>query len=312
MIVYYHNPDYLFGIHTSFLGEYKKTIETAILNPYIRCFQIYTSNRSFNKQKYDIDDIFEAKNILEKSGKKMFIHSSLLLNMCGSVDPNNLSAQKLEKYKELFCFDMDIGVVFGSGSVIHFGSCKDKDLGTILFVKNIKECLSMKTPEAKLFSKRLNISVDQFISKRLCILENSAGEGTKLGHKMQDIINILKSIDDSRVGLCLDTAHLFGYGEFDLRYHLKNFLDYINRENIIKYIKCFHFNDSKVDLGSKKDRHESLGHGMIFKDNLDVMNEFIEFFKNNKIYFIRESHNLCYEDDYEIILNYTKMCNKII
>jgi deoxyribonuclease-4 len=97
------------------------------------------------------------------------------------------------------------------------------------------------------------------------ILENTAGQGSNLGNRFEDLAYIIERIDDkSRIGVCLDTCHTLAAG-----YELKDKEGYDKTmdefEKIVgfKYLKAIHLNDSKFDTGSRKDRHHSIGKGVL-------------------------------------------------
>ncbi len=99
-------------------------------------------------------------------------------------------------------------------------------------------------------------------------LENTAGQGTCLGNRMEHLAAIFEGVKKpERLGVCLDTAHLFAAG-FDIR--TPKGWDAAIREvgSLIglKQILAFHLNDSKTDLGSRVDRHEHIGKGKIGKE----------------------------------------------
>lgn len=102
----------------------------------------------------------------------------------------------------------------------------------------------------------------------IIVVENMAGQGRVLCSKFEEIRDLIELVQDkSKIGVCLDTAHLFGSG-YDLRTLSsceKVFCDF-DRIVGFKYLKAMHLNDSKECLGSKKDRHESIGKGKIGLD----------------------------------------------
>ncbi|ADO82723.1 deoxyribonuclease IV [Ilyobacter polytropus] len=100
------------------------------------------------------------------------------------------------------------------------------------------------------------------------ILENTAGQGSNLGNRFEDLAYIIERIDDkSRIGVCLDTCHTLAAG-----YELKDKEGYDKTMNAFektvgfKYLKAIHLNDSKFDTGSRKDRHHSIGKGVLGMD----------------------------------------------
>ena len=96
-------------------------------------------------------------------------------------------------------------------------------------------------------------------------LENTAGQGTCLGSKMEHLAGIYEGVKKpERLGICLDTAHLFAAG-YDIRTR-KGWtkpLDKIEKLVGLKEILAFHLNDSKTALGSRVDRHAHIGQGQI-------------------------------------------------
>lgn len=100
------------------------------------------------------------------------------------------------------------------------------------------------------------------------VLENTAGDGKKVGYIFEDLRDIIENVYyKERVGVCLDTCHLFGAGydirtEDSFREVMENFKQIVG----MRYLKGLHLNDSKECLGSRKDRHECLGKGKIGLD----------------------------------------------
>jgi deoxyribonuclease-4 len=96
-------------------------------------------------------------------------------------------------------------------------------------------------------------------------LENTAGQGTCLGYKIEHLAAIFDGVQaPARLGLCLDTAHFFAAG-FDLRAPggWDAAIKRVGRLIGLTQILAFHLNDSKTDLGSRVDRHEHIGRGKI-------------------------------------------------
>jgi len=100
-------------------------------------------------------------------------------------------------------------------------------------------------------------------------LENTAGQGSCLGHRIEHLGEIFQRVrNPRRLGICLDTAHFFEAG-FDLRTQ-KGWNDAIGQvEKFVglDQILAFHLNDSKTDLGSRVDRHAGIGQGKIGKES---------------------------------------------
>ena len=95
------------------------------------------------------------------------------------------------------------------------------------------------------------------------VIENTAGQGSNVGNKLEEIRYIIDHVEDkSRVGVCIDTCHFYSAG-----YDIVNDYDgaFSALDHIIgrEYLKAIHLNDTKKPLGSRVDRHESIGLGLL-------------------------------------------------
>jgi deoxyribonuclease-4 len=114
--------------------------------------------------------------------------------------------------------------------------------------------------------RRLLAETDGF--ETVVCLETMAGTGTTLGHRFEHLAHLLEEgqagSQAGRLGVCLDTCHVFAAG-YDIRspeaYEetMAEFDEVVGLDQI----RCFHFNDSKYDLGERKDRHDHIGRGYI-------------------------------------------------
>jgi deoxyribonuclease-4 len=95
-------------------------------------------------------------------------------------------------------------------------------------------------------------------------LEITAGQGSSLGYKLEHLAEIISLVNaPKRLGVCLDTAHLFAAG-YDYRGRkYAGFRKQVQKTIGLSRIKVLHINDSKKDLGSRVDRHEHIGRGKI-------------------------------------------------
>lgn len=100
------------------------------------------------------------------------------------------------------------------------------------------------------------------------VIENTAGQGTNLGHTFEQIAHIIDKVEDkSRVGVCIDTAHALAAGyEIRTREGFDVTFDNFNKIVGIEYLKGMHINDSKKEVGTRVDRHDSLGKGVMSMD----------------------------------------------
>jgi deoxyribonuclease-4 len=97
------------------------------------------------------------------------------------------------------------------------------------------------------------------------VIENTAGQGSNLGYTLEHLAELIHLVhDQSRIGVCIDTCHAFTSG-YDLRtpegYHA--FFAQFERIVGYRFLKGMHLNDAKPDLGSRVDRHESIGKGKL-------------------------------------------------
>lgn len=116
----------------------------------------------------------------------------------------------------------------------------------------------------ELIAKEMNSLLERSSNIKL-VIENTAGQGSNLGYKFEHLAALIAmSKDPSRVGVCIDTCHLFasGYDIKDEQSYTKTMAEF---DKIVgfKYLSGMHINDSKGALGSRKDRHDSLGVGLI-------------------------------------------------
>ena len=115
-------------------------------------------------------------------------------------------------------------------------------------------------------ARQINIVLDRAGDNPTAIyLESTAGQGSSIGYRFEhprDIIDLVE--DKDRIGVCLDTCHVFAAG-YDMRTPetVRAMLRQFDRVVGLKWLRAFHFNDSKKDLGSRVDRHEHIGKGFI-------------------------------------------------
>ena len=96
------------------------------------------------------------------------------------------------------------------------------------------------------------------------LLENTAGSGTAIGSKLEELAEILKAFPDGKLGICFDTAHAWGAG-YDLSSasSTEQLLEQFDKLIGLKHLCALHLNDSRAACGSRIDRHEHIGQGAI-------------------------------------------------
>lgn len=113
-------------------------------------------------------------------------------------------------------------------------------------------------------AESINIALDK-TEGVTAVIENTAGQGTNLGHEFEQIAFIIDHVEDkSRVGYCIDTCHAFAAG-YDLSSTEACEATFRKIDSIVplSYLRGMHLNEAMRPLGSRIDRHERLGHGQI-------------------------------------------------
>lgn len=126
-----------------------------------------------------------------------------------------------------------------------------------------EECLAR-------IAESINMTLDKTTGV-MAVIENTAGQGSNLGYKFEQLAYIIDRVEDkSRVGVCLDTAHTLASG-YDLTSRMAIDETFREFEEIVgfQYLKGMHINDSKKELATRVDRHDSLGKGFM---GMDVFN----------------------------------------
>jgi deoxyribonuclease-4 len=125
-------------------------------------------------------------------------------------------------------------------------------------------------------------------AKKQFILENSAGEGTKLGRSWEELRHLYEGVDKNTVGLCIDTQHIFGAGVNKLQTH-EDVVQLFDKAQEVygKNPDVIHLNDSKIEYGGRGDRHEGLRRGHIWYNNTEGLKSLL---------------NYCYDQDIDVIL----------
>lgn len=237
------------GAHTSASGgSYHALYEGKEIGA--TTIQLFTSNqKQWHGRKIDFEEIDLWKKAREETGiEKIMSHDSYLINL-GSPDATLLQKSKTAFRAEIErCHLLDISYLnFHPGTATQ-GSpeeCLDTIAESLLEMEDL---------------------IHQ--GKTKIILETTAGQGKSVGHTFEQIAYILKKVHRKiPLGVCIDTCHIFAAG-YDIRteegwnHVLKQFDDTIGLE----HLSAFHLNDSQKELGSRVDRHASLGEGKIGMD----------------------------------------------
>jgi deoxyribonuclease-4 len=234
----------LIGVHVSIAGGIYNAVSEGNR---IGCeaIQVFTANqRTWNTKQPSKADVEKFIEEFKKSPlKKAVSHDSYLINLASINDESLLKSRNafLEEMERTDALKLN-GLVFHPGSFT--GGERQQGLETVADSLNY------------VFSK-----IKKFGSKLL--LENTAGSGSHTGGTFEEIAFILKKVKNKdRMGVCLDTAHMFESG-YDIKSNYKKVLDEFDRVIGLGRLECFHVNDSKTALESHADRHEHIGQGHI-------------------------------------------------
>ena len=111
-------------------------------------------------------------------------------------------------------------------------------------------------------AESINITLDR-TQGVTAVIENTAGQGSNMGFSFYQLAQIIDQVNDkSRVGICLDTCHTYSAG-YDIRDNCDAVWKEFDEVVGFKYLRGIHLNDTKKALGSRVDRHESLGLGLL-------------------------------------------------
>jgi deoxyribonuclease-4 len=235
------------GAHVSASGG----VENVPLNAHkigAKAFAVFTKNqrqwRSKPLSAQSIEAFVRNCADLGYTPDRILPHDSYLINL-GHPDADGLAKSREAFLDELQrCQQLGLKYLnFHPGS--HLGRIQET------------ECL-------RRIAESINWALDK--TRRVtAVIENTAGQGGHVGYRFEQLAEIMDGIDDrSRIGVCLDTCHSYAAG-----YDLKSPAGYaetigaFDRIVGLQYLKGMHLNDCKKGLGSRLDRHESIGRGTL-------------------------------------------------
>lgn len=238
---------YFIGAHVSASGG----VQNAPLNAAAigaNAFALFTKNqRRWQAKPLEEKNIQQFKQHCAEHGftaEQILPHDSYLINL-GHPD-----GEALEKSRQAFLDELQrceqLGLCYLN---FHPGS----------HLRQVSEEVCIQT-----IADSLNWALAQTESV-IAVIENTAGQGSNLGYSFEQLAAIIDGVEDkSRVGVCIDTCHMFAAG-YDIRTQASCAEIFAQFEQIVgfQYLKGMHFNDSKGALASNLDRHHSLGQGEI-------------------------------------------------
>jgi deoxyribonuclease-4 len=235
------------GIHTSIAGGYVNALESAHK---LGCnaLQIFSASpRMWAGGPSRIPEVeataFRARREALGLGP-LVIHANYLINL--AAQQPMLRTRSIQSFHDELVRGIALGADF---VVVHPGACSDckPDQAARLAVESVKQAAKNLPPT----------------SLRI-LLENTAGMGTALGARLEELGEMLNALHNLQVGACLDTAHLFAAG-YDIKSEagLASTLELIDSVIGLERVPVFHANDSKIPLAGRVDRHEHIGKGKI-------------------------------------------------
>jgi len=248
----------IFGAHESIAGGVSNAIERG---KKATCDTIQIFNKSNNQwrakklEEKELDKYFQA---IEETGVTVATsHTSYLINIASPNEELNQKSYYALKEEMERCELLKIpNLVIHPGS--HTGSGEETGLNKIADSIN------------KLFAE-----LDSHNQVNL-LLETTAGQGTNLGYTFEQLSYIIDKVEhNEKLGVCLDTCHIFAAGyplvePKDYKKTMEKFDEVIGLDRL----KIIHINDSKKEFGSKKDRHEHIGKGFIGLDGFrNIVND---------------------------------------
>ena len=213
-----------------------------------KAFALFTRNqRQWVSKPLSSENISKFKEACQTGGfdpRHILPHDSYLINL-GSPDEDGLKKSRTAFLDEMQRCER-LGLKYLN---FHPGSHLDKI--------DPEECLER-------IAESINLALDQ-TKGVTAVIENTAGQGTNMGNRFEHLARIIDNVQDkSRVGVCLDTCHTYASG-YDIKTDkaFTNTLEEFDKIVGMKYLKALHLNDAKKTLGSRVDRHESIGKGQL-------------------------------------------------
>ncbi len=247
----------LLGAHQSIAGGIYRAVERAE-SIGATALQVFTKNSNrWEAPPLTAEDAENYKTALSKSSiRSVLSHDSYLINLC-AVDPAILEKSRRALIDEIRrCEALGIGMLnFHPGA--HMGA---GDEAGIALIAGSLDVVHRETRGSGVLS----------------VVETTAGQGSALGHRFEQIAAIIRGVaDPDRMAVCIDTCHIFAAG-YDIRdaasYErvMGEFGEIVGFERLC----AIHVNDSKTPLGSRVDRHAHIGEGHIGREGFaHLMND---------------------------------------
>ena len=235
------------GIHTSIAGSHVKALEAA-RKLGCNALQIFSASpRMWQGGPARIPEVdaqaFRSRREELRLGP-LVIHANYLINLAASQPM--LRTRSIQAFQDEIVRAVALGADF---LVVHPGARGESTSAQAVaaIVESVKQA-----------AKRVPLG------GLTILIENTAGMGTAVGARLEEVGEILAGLQSVPAGACLDTAHLFAAG-YDIRSvdGLASTIGQIESTVGLENVPVFHINDSKIPLGGRVDRHEHIGEGKI-------------------------------------------------
>jgi deoxyribonuclease IV len=236
----------LIGAHTSAAGGVQNALYEG-RDIGATTIQLFTSNQRQWKAKPLEKATIDAWNaaLAETGIREVMSHDSYLINLGAPVEENLIKSRETFKQEIERC--LALGVTYLN---FHPGAALDTDP---------QQCLDLITESLLSYEAQLSKGPTRLL------LENTAGQGSAVGWQFEQLAYIIQKVEHKiPIGVCIDTCHAFAAG-YDLRTAEACDATFKEFDRVVglKHLYAFHVNDSKKGLGTRVDRHDCLGKGMI-------------------------------------------------
>lgn len=248
------NASILLGSHMSIAGGLEKSLYRGAS---IGCtaIQIFShSNRQWIIKDITIDQINQFEQAKKDTNiYDIIVHASYLINLGSkTLETRKKSLDALDK-ELIRCEQLNIPYL-----VLHPGS------GT----QDTRACCNQ-------IIESINELFQQKKYKTTLLLENMAGQGSSVGTTFEQLGYMINNIDYKNVGVCFDTCHAYAAGyDFSTQEKYETMWKEFNSYVGLDKVKAIHMNDSKKPCGSRVDRHEHIGKGLVGLSSFElIMND---------------------------------------
>jgi len=229
--------EYSIGNHVQKLKSLTDTIKelATLLQPF-RPSQIFLGSSLRANLHIKDEELAESAKEMANSALKLFVHSPYIINLC--ADPG----EKNDYAVNLLIKNLQYATIVGcKGVVVHVGKStkKDRVVAKTNMRINLSKALEHATADCPI------------------LLETPAGQGTDMLTTYEDFTGFVAEFNDPRIGICIDTCHVFACGHNPLQYIQRTSAEYPT------LLKLVHYNDSATPCGSCVDRHAYVGTGHI-------------------------------------------------